>query len=396
MPGPLGMNDLVVVQTAQGLLEYCRKELGSETPRFVIGYDHRENTHLGLSSKSFAIATALVFRQAGADCVLLDGYVHTPLVAFSTTALKAAAGIMVTASHNPKEDAGYKVYWSDGCQIRPPIDKGIASSISENLTPWHDYASLLLLSSSSSSEQQDQDQQKDSTQDDCFGLSSPDMTKRMEEEYFLAIQQSGLIQSVDVSTSPKFVYTAMHGVGYPYAKRVFDLFGLPPFESVPSQEQPDAAFPTVSFPNPEEDGALDAAKALAEKTHDGQNVIVFANDPDADRLAVAEYDCTQDEWTTFTGDQIGVLLGHWLWERIGKDSDKVSTTVLSHFWWPNGRGLFFFQGSSVPYQSTLLLTTPNQCIFVSYVGSSTARCNVCIDRFDENACQDCLDRRLSL
>ena len=226
---------------------------------------------------------------------------------------------MITASHNPKQDDGYKVYASDGCQIRAPIDKEIASEILTNLQPWTDYGAKL------------EQLRKIHTTDPCLGLSRPEITGRMLDNYYEAIRESGLktgqakIPS-SPSTSidpPSFAYTAKHGVRYPFAKRVFEVFDLSPFQSVPPQQEPDPTFPTVPFPNPEEKGALDIAKAFATENNCD---IVLANDPDADRLAVAEKDRTTGHWTVFTGDQIGTMLGYWIWEKIGKTCDKVRAT----------------------------------------------------------------------
>jgi phosphomannomutase len=115
----------------------------------------------------------------------------------------------------------------------------------------------------------------------------------------------------------------MHGVGHKFAVRVFETFGLPPFKTVPQQKDPDPSFPTVPFPNPEEKGALNLAKSFSEEN--GCDV-VLANDPDADRLAVAERDQSSGEWTVFHGDQIGSMLGLWIWEQVGKNCGKVSQT----------------------------------------------------------------------
>jgi phosphoglucomutase len=312
-PGPLGMNDLVVLQTAQGLAKYCLQENDGSKGRMcaVVGYDHRSNESLQLSSLSFAILTALVFREAGMDYLLLDGLVATPLVPFCLGQIPhAVVGIMITASHNPKQDAGYKVYWNDGCQIRSPVDQGIAQSILENLDPWIDYKVAL------------QQKKQENPADPSLGLSSPEQTKTLVGDYFKAIKESGLWtgQSKLLKeagwTPPCFVYTAMHGVGYPFTKASFENFGIPAFLSVPAQEQPDPTFPTVIFPNPEEQGALDLAKAFAAEQCPDQStpIVLLANDPDADRLAVAERE--QDKWTVFKGDQIGVLLGHWLWTQL--------------------------------------------------------------------------------
>lgn len=319
-PGPLGMNDLVVIQTAQGLASYilrCRELDGtnnSAAVSAVVGYDHRAHSSFSLSSKQFAIYTKLVFESKGISCTLLDGYVATPILAFAVGHVGASVGIMVTASHNPKQDDGYKVYWDDGCQIRPPVDAGIANAIVErdNLVPWMDYGEKLIAL------------KRENSEAECYGLSSPDQTRMIEDAYYQSIRDSGLVVELDTATTsdvqvPSFAYTAMHGVGFPYAKRSFSAFGLPPFLPVKSQQCPDANFSTVPFPNPEEKGALDEAMAFAKENRCD---IVLANDPDADRLGVAEYNKADGKWTVFTGDQIGSLLGHWLWETIGKKSDK--------------------------------------------------------------------------
>lgn len=314
-PGPLGMNDLVVVQAAQGIAKYALQHSTTDKPKAVIGYDHRSNPDLNISSVSFAILTALVFQEAGIEPILLDGYAFTPLVPFAVQKTGAIVGIMVTASHNPKQDDGYKVYASDGCQIRDPMDSDISKEIMANLTPWKDYGLVLA------------DLAKQST-DPCLGLSNAGLTQSMTSDYFAALKKHGLvtgqasIPQTDQSLSPPpaFCYTAMHGVGYPFAERVFAEFGLPPFVAIPAQKDPDFTFPTVPFPNPEEKGALDIAKAFATEH---KCDIVLANDPDADRLAVAEKDRSTGEWTVFSGDQIGIMLGHWIWSQIGKGS-KVS------------------------------------------------------------------------
>ncbi|KAL7576533.1 hypothetical protein ACA910_018030 [Epithemia clementina (nom. ined.)] len=396
-PGPVGMNDLVVIQTAQGLASYVIQEYGlssaaaaetsnccddhnvlgdsSQSPQLkhtdgicaLVGYDHRSSVGdpYGVSSLSFAIFTALVFMEAGIDCFLLDGFVPTPLVSYGvlryvpeqmTRRSKSkgkvnqeqptakhgtgitdsreidspltAIGIMITASHNPAKDAGYKVFWTDGCQIRSPTDKIIAASIQENLVPWTDYQKLY------------NDLKAKFPNDPCLGLSMPRETEKLISAYYQAIWDSGLVTTAPIldqasvekhgkamppiptlssfsysSDKPciQFCYTAMHGVGHKFVQAAFARFGLPRLVSVPSQEQPDPKFSTVAFPNPEERGALDLAKKYAVEHN---CAIVLANDPDADRLGVSEYNPTTKEWTDFTGDQIGLLLGHWLWMQF--------------------------------------------------------------------------------
>ena len=321
-PGPSGMNDLIVIQTAQGLAKYVDANNNtSSSIKAVVGYDHRSTSKFNLSSKQFAIYTKLVFEQAGIECILLDGYIATPILAFAVRHLQCAVGIMITASHNPKYDDGYKVYWNDGCQIRPPVDEDIAQTIikEENLKPWIDYGAKL------------QQLKTQSDGQECYGLSNSMQTKQIEDAYFASIKASGLVTDMNNGTTsttflPKFAYTAMHGVGTPYAKRSFEVFNLPPFCTIPSQEKPDANFPTVSFPNPEEKGALDEAMAFSIENNCD---IVLANDPDADRLGVAEYKKEDGHWTVFTGDQIATLLGCWLWETIGKNSNKPVAMLAS-------------------------------------------------------------------
>jgi phosphomannomutase len=340
-PGPLYMNDLVVIQTAQGLASYCQAH---DIATVIIGYDHRARSQYNLSSRSFAIYSALVFQEANIKVVLLDGFVATPLVPFSVNQFRnnnnnkaqedatatSALGIMITASHNPKNDAGYKIYASDGCQIRPPMDRDIGRLIESNLTPWIDYGKRM-----------EDIRTKRSTTDCLLGLSDPDTTKSLIDAYFAAMASSGLVttrpksrihdDSSSSSSPVTFCYSAMHGVGHTFCKRAFEVFHLPPFISVPSQQEPDPDFPTVAFPNPEEKGALDIAKAFAQ-SHNCQ--VILANDPDADRLAVAEYNNNNNEqgqsvWTTFTGDEIGVMLGHWLWTQFKDESSATTTATLA-------------------------------------------------------------------
>jgi hypothetical protein len=257
-PGPLGMNDLTVCQAAQGLASYCVKKqqqqrnhpLGKHSKRLcaVVGYDHRSHPTLNISSLSFAILTAIVFAEAGIDCLLLHNFVMTPLVPFAVKNLGAVCGVMVTASHNPKQDNGYKVYDSDACQIRSPTDKAIASEIKRNLQPWKDYRSIL------------EERKKQHPNDPCLGLSNPITTEELLGNYFASLENSCLhtrqaarccssaasheATPAGKTSPPSFAYTPMHGVGHPFAKRAFEVFGIAPFEVVPEQRDPDPSFPT--------------------------------------------------------------------------------------------------------------------------------------------------------
>jgi phosphomannomutase len=342
-PGPLHMNDLVVIQTAQGIARYCQRQWPPSRKQrrmaVVIGYDHRACDEFQLSSLQFALLTTLVFQTVGCfgDVLLLDGYVATPMIPFTvyrqTPPDTCCIGIMITASHNPKQDAGYKVYWTNGCQIRSPTDKGIADCINENLVPWIDYRQALEDCKARVADSHNPN-------DPCLRLSQVNRTQSIISAYYEALLSSGICTNqaakwdqlrVAAETAtptprslvpPKFCYTAMHGVGTSFARRAFETFGLPPFSSVPIQQEPDPNFPSVPFPNPEELGALNLAKAHAE-AHGCD--VVMANDPDADRLAVAERDRITGTWTVFTGDQIGAMLGHWLWQsHINNESDSSS------------------------------------------------------------------------
>ena len=211
---------------------------------------------------------------------------------------------MVTASHNPKWDNGYKVYWSNGAQIKSPVDKGIAASIMKNLKPWEGSWDL-------------------STLDSSPLLKDP--LAEVMVEYFKDMQVlngSKLIEHVPKDKYPKFVYTAVHGVGLKYAEASFKSFDLPPFFPVEEQAHPDPEFSTVKYPNPEE--GPDTLE-LSFKTADAKGAtVVLANDPDADRFAVAEKQAATGKWRIFTGNQLGAMLGYWNWLVFKLHNEKVN------------------------------------------------------------------------
>jgi len=301
-PGFSRMNGLTVIQATQGLCTYlleCDPDV--KTKGVVIGHDHRHH------SESFARLTSAIFLSKGIRVIYFHKLACTPLVPFTTSQFGASCGIMITASHNPKQYNGYKVYWSNACQIIPPIDKNIANKIKENQIPWlwdetmvnnEKYADLVI-----------------------------DPYDEMVEKYQACI--GGLVNyKEDNYNSPvKFCYTAMHGVGLPFAKKSFEAFGFKPFVEVDEQVLPNPDFPTVEFPNPEEGkGVLDLSIAKANAT--GATVIL-ANDPDADRLAIAEKQ-RDGSWFPFSGNQIGVILGAYTWEiykNTGKKIAMVNSTV---------------------------------------------------------------------
>jgi phosphoglucomutase len=296
------MNDVTVLQASQGLAKYVAKNVKNSAERgVVVGHDHRFN------SARFAELTALAFVQLGFK-VYQFGLIHTPLVPFAVDQLKAACGVMVTASHNPADDNGYKVYWENGCQIIPPHDSGISASIDENLQPWSWDVKLL-----------DNENVDNATK---VGV---------QEAYYRALKDKLNFENVRKDDKLRLVYTPMHGVGLPSFMRAVEVLGLSKDWVVVVEEQatPDPTFPTVEFPNPEEKGALD----LAMKTADEHGVeLILANDPDADRFVAAVKH--EGIWTQLTGNQIGSLFGEFIVSRYQGDMRNLAllnSTVSSEF-----------------------------------------------------------------
>uniref|UniRef100_A0A2M3Z383 Putative phosphoglucomutase/phosphomannomutase n=1 Tax=Anopheles braziliensis TaxID=58242 RepID=A0A2M3Z383_9DIPT len=280
------MNDLVVIQSAQGLAKYllkCYPTAEERSRGIVLGYDGRYN------SKRFAELSACVFLNENIPVWLYSRTVATPFVPFAVLELKCLAGIMVTASHNPKEDNGYKVYWTNSAQIIPPHDKNIQTTILENLEPLASSWNLDLLLSDKLHDPYDQ----------------------MVELYFRKLKANvpqTFIRDYNTGSTLRFVYSAMHGVGYPFVQQAFECANLAAVIPVPEQRDPDPEFRTVKFPNPEEGkSSLVLSMQLANET--GCDVIL-ANDPDADRLACAEKDA-KGEWRVFSGNELGALLAWW-------------------------------------------------------------------------------------
>jgi phosphomannomutase len=266
--GPNRMNRVLVAQAAAGLAAYLLSR--EEHPTAVIGYDGRKNSHI------FATDTAEILEGAGVTSTLLPRLLPTPVLAFAVRHLHASAGVMITASHNPAADNGYKVYLGggdQGSQIVPPADGEIARRI-------------LGVASGDS---------RTLPRSTAYSIAGEDVL----EAYVTATAAIATAQS-----QPRVVYTPMHGVGWETARRVFAAAGFDEPATVAEQLEPDAAFPTVAFPNPEESGALDLAFARAQET-DAE--IVLANDPDADRLAVGLP--TADGWRRLSGNEVGLLLG---------------------------------------------------------------------------------------
>ena len=285
--GPNRMNRVVVGRAAAGLAAYLdARDLGGPV---VIGYDARHG------SEQFALDTAAIMRGAGRDALLLPGPLPTPVLAFAIRRLGAAAGVMVTASHNPPQDNGYKVYLGDGSQIVPPADVEIAAAIAA-VGPYAQ-------------------------------IPRADDWTVLDDEVVTAYVDAVVALSPATDRTLRVVTTPLHGVGGETLATVLALAGFSDLHVVASQAAPDPDFPTVAFPNPEEPGAIDAALELARAVDAD---LVIANDPDADRcaLAVPGPDGDRDAWRMLRGDEVGALLAQHLLERGDVPADGVLATSI--------------------------------------------------------------------
>ncbi|VXC43661.1 phospho-sugar mutase [Plantibacter sp. T3] len=271
------MNRVLVSQAAAGLAAYLIEQApAGVTPSVVIGYDGRKN------SAVFASDTAELMAGAGVRAILLPRLLPTPVLAFAVRFFDASAGVMVTASHNPPADNGYKVYLGGehhGSQIVSPADAAIAAHIGR-------IAETALV--------------QDLPRNDGFEIAGEDVV----DAY---VAETAAVAPAPAGGQLRVVYTAMHGVGWETTRRVLETAGYPAPELVTEQIDPDPTFRTVSFPNPEEPGALDLSFATARAV--GADIII-ANDPDADRLAIAiPDDAAPSGFRRLTGNEVGLLLG---------------------------------------------------------------------------------------
>lgn len=292
--GPARMNRLVVLETTTGLARYLETSVANAHERgVVVTYDARPD------SAQFAQDTTRVLLGCGFRVFLTVAPQPTPVGAFAVLHLGAAAGVVITASHNPPEYNGYKVYWENGAQIIPPHDDAIAARIDAAAKAE---LPLLEIDAGAASGQ-------------LQWLDTPFI-----EQYVAAIESRIKPWQPKKTPPMRIAYTALHGVGAQLAETVLHKLQLGHVDSVPSQREPDGAFPTVAFPNPEEPGAMDAVIALAAAN---EASLAVANDPDADRLAVAARDET-GQYVSLTGDQVGVLLG----DYCLRHSRDPSATIL--------------------------------------------------------------------
>ncbi|MEV7416434.1 phospho-sugar mutase [Streptomyces sp. NPDC089919] len=305
--GPMRMNRSVVIRAAAGLAGYLKAQ-GHAGGLVVVGYDAR------YKSADFARDTAAVMTGAGLRAAVLPRPLPTPVLAYAIRHLGAVAGVEVTASHNPPRDNGYKVYLGDGSQIVSPADAEIAGHI-EAVGALADVP------------------------------RPADGWLQLDEEVLEAyLARTDAVLTAGSPRSVRTVYTAMHGVGKDVVLAAFARAGFPAPVLVEEQAEPDPAFPTVAFPNPEEPGAMDLAFATAARVHPD---IVIANDPDADRCAVAvPDDSAAAGWRMLRGDEVGALLAAHLVHKGAKGTfaeSIVSSSLLGRI----------AEAAGLPYEETL-------------------------------------------
>ncbi|GAA0958430.1 phospho-sugar mutase [Frigoribacterium faeni] len=284
------MNRVLVAQAAAGFAAFL---LGREAePSIVIGYDGRTNSDV------FARDTAEIMAAAGVAATILPRALPTPVLAFAVRHLDVSAGVMVTASHNPPQDNGYKVYLGGvdrGSQIVSPVDGEIAAEIERAAAA------------------------------PVTGIARSDDYREAGDDLVMEYvrRTAAVAGTAATGRQPRVVYTALHGVGWEVARRVFATAGFAEPIPVSEQSAPDAAFPTVAFPNPEEPGAMDLSFATADRV---EADLIIANDPDADRLAVAIP--VDGGWRRLSGNEVGSLLG-WRAAERAREADVDGTLAAS-------------------------------------------------------------------
>lgn len=295
------MNKYTVGMATQGLANYMKEKVPGPLS-VCISYDSRNN------SKEFARITADVLSANGIHVFLWENIRPIPLLSYSVRSKKASAGIMITASHNPKEYNGYKVFWNDGAQITSPVDKEIVAEVAKITDP---------------------SQVRFQPGDECGGIEI--MGREMDEKYFGDVL--GLMLSPESRqrhSDIKIVYTPIHGSGVRIVPEALGRLGFKNVYHVPAQDVSDGNFPTVQSPNPEEASALKMAIDVADQ--EGAD-IVLATDPDADRVGIAVRD-NEGKMVLFNGNQTGAMLSYYIlrrWKELGKldDTKYVVKTIVT-------------------------------------------------------------------
>ncbi|XP_015241498.1 PREDICTED: glucose 1,6-bisphosphate synthase [Cyprinodon variegatus] len=302
------INDLTIIQSTQGLYAYlfrCFADLSSRG--VVVGFDTRGQEESGCSSQRLAKLTAAVLLSRDIPVHLFSKFVPTPYVPYAVKKLGAAAGVMITASHNPKEDNGYKVYWCNGAQIASPHDKEVLRCIEEQLEPWNNSC-------------WDEELVKNSS------LRTDPLTQ-INSFYMEDLTSLCFHRDLNSSCTLKFIHSSFHGVGHEFVQQAFRVFGFAPPIPVPEQKDPDPKFSSVRCPNPEEGESVLKLSLLLADRENAQ--IVLATDPDADRLAVAEQNGRG--WKVFSGNELAALLGWWMffnWKENHPDPAETKSVYM--------------------------------------------------------------------
>ncbi len=277
------MNYYTVGKATQGLANFIIKEKG-ERQGVAIAYDSRR------MSLEFSKRVALILNANGIKTYLFDSLRPTPELSFAVRELGCIAGIVITASHNPPEYNGYKVYWSDGAQIIAPKDKQIITEVNN----IEDYSEIKLMS------------EEEAKNRGLFNIIGKEIDDRYMEELHRLVLNSESIK--EMAKDIKIVYTPFNGTGNLPARRILDELGFENVYVVPEQEMPDGEFTTLAYPNPEDPKAFELALKLAKKVDAD---IVLATDPDADRLGVYAKDTKTGEYKAFTGNMSGLLIAEY-------------------------------------------------------------------------------------
>ncbi len=300
------MNVYTVTKATQGLANYISRR-GKENKGVAIAYDSR------IMSPEFAEATALCLNANGIKTYIFDGIRPVPELSFAVRELGCTAGIMITASHNPPEYNGYKVYWDDGAQIVSPYDKEIIAEVNR----VKDYSLIRMIS------------KEDAMKQKLYNV----VGKALDKLYQRAIRMQVLNPDVikEVEKDMNIVYTPLHGTGNIPVQTVLEDLGFSNVYVVPEQELPNGSFPTVDYPNPEDVKAFDLALKLADKVDAD---VVLATDPDADRLGVFAKDSKTGEYRSFTGNMSGLLIAEYVLSQkkekgILPDNGALITTIVS-------------------------------------------------------------------
>lgn len=302
------MNQYTVCKATQGLANFVKAEHGQEQG-VVIAYDSRRR------SSEFAMESALCLAANGIHAYVFESLRPTPELSFAVRELGCKAGIVITASHNPPEYNGYKVYWEDGAQITPPKDTQIIDCVRQVT----DYASIQTMN------------KEEALSQGLLTMIGKEIDDRYIEELKKLVENPQVIKNHGKDL--KIVYTPLHGTGNIPVQRILAELGFEQVYVVPQQEQPDGNFPTVSYPNPEDERAFTLALQLAkEKDAD----LVLATDPDADRLGVYAKDSKTGEYQPFTGNMSGMLICEYLLSQkqakgtLPEDGVIVKTIVTTN------------------------------------------------------------------